>query len=502
MHAISPSLPRQRSLIVAAAGGVLTALSVPPFGWWPLAFVGIALLVRAADGAGLRRRFALGALFGLVLYGISLWWMTSFSLPGGLFVAGLEATFTGAGLALAGRRNSFVGVPIGLVAADSLRSLWPFGGLPLGGIDLGQADGPLARSVAFGGRLLLIGLTAAVGASLALLIRRRPAPAVAVAGLVVLMGALTIVLPDGTHAHGTRRVAIVQGGGPRGQRASDQGTIRAYQAHLDATASITKKVDLILWPEDIVDVPVLSSAPQLADLQAIVRSHRATLIVGVIEDDGPKNFLNQAIVILPDGTIGERFEKVRRVPYGEFFPLRSIIEGWGLAHLPARDAVPGTKPGIIHTPAGTFAIAISYEGFFADRTRGGVRSGGEAILIPTNASSYTTMQVPTQQIAAARLRSLEMGRWVAQAAPTGLSVVLNERGQQLTRSVVEQQQVLVATIGMRTGLTPYARTNDVPMIAVFVFGIAFGWWPRRRAAQRGPRAGGIRALARVHAANQ
>ena len=125
MHVIRPSPPRRRSLLLAAIGGALTTLSVPPFGWWPLAFAGIALLVLAADGAGLRRRFALGALFGLVLYGISLWWMTSFSLPGGLFVAALEATFTGVGLALAGRRSSFVCVPIGLVAADSLRSLWP-----------------------------------------------------------------------------------------------------------------------------------------------------------------------------------------------------------------------------------------------------------------------------------------------------------------------------------------------------------------------------------------
>ena len=81
-------------------------------------------------------------------------------------------------------------------------------------------------------------------------------------------------------------------------------------------------------------------------------------------------------------------------------------------------------------------------------------------------------------------------------------MVLDERGRQLARSVVEQRQVLVATIAMRTGLTLYARTNDVPMVAVFVFGIVFGWWPRRRAEPRGPRAGGIRALARVHAANQ
>jgi apolipoprotein N-acyltransferase len=487
---------------MAAAGGLLTSLSVPPFGWWPLAFAGIGLLVLVADGGGVRRRFALGSLFGLLLYAISLWWMTSFSLPGGLFVAALEAAFTGIGLALAGRRSPYVCVPVGLVAADALRSLWPFGGLPLGGIDLGQADGPLARSVAFGGRLLLVGLTAAAGAALALLVRGRTRPAAGVAALIAIIGALTTVLPDGTHASGTRRIAVVQGGGPRGQRASDQGTVRAYRSHLAATATITQPVDLILWPEDIVDVPVLSSSAQLVDLQTIARDHHATLVAGVIEDDGPKNFLNQAVVILPDGTVGERFEKVRRVPYGEFFPLRSIIEGWGLATLPTRDAVPGTKPGIIRTPAGPFAIAISYEGFFDDRTRVGVRKGGQAIVIPTNASSYRTMQVPTQQVAAARLRALESGRWVAQAAPTGLSAVLDERGRQRARSVVERRQVLIEDVGLRTGLTPYGHTNDAPMIALLLLGIVLGWIPRRASAPRGPRPGGIRALARVHAANQ
>ncbi len=114
-------------------------------------------------------------------------------------------------------------------------------------------------------------------------------------------------------------------------------------------------------------------------------------------------------MITPDGRIGDRFDKVRRVPYGEYFPFRGLIEGLGVP-LPASDAVAGRGPGVLRTPHGTFAVLISYEGFFDDRSRGGVRAGGEVVLLPTNTASYTSSMVPTQQLAAARLRARETGR--------------------------------------------------------------------------------------------
>lgn len=472
---------QRRAIAIAAGGGALTSLSVPPFGWWPLGFVGVALLVFAAgERPSVRRRFGLGAAFGFGLYAISLWWMTSFSLPGGLFVIGLEAAFTGLGLFLVGRANPLITVPVGIVLADALRCLWPFGGLPLGGIDLGQANGPLARLVAFGGRLLLIGVVAAGGSILVLLLRRRLAAAALSGGVLVTICVLSIVIPDGTHSIGSLRVAAVQGGGPRGLRASDQGGIRAYRAHIAATAAITEPVDLILWPEDIVAVSTLTGSKELRDLRRIAKRTAATLVVGVVEDGPPRRFINEAVVITPDGVITDRFEKVRRVPYGEFFPFRSLIERWHLADLPARDAIAGTKVGVVRTPVGIFAIAISYEGFFDDRARGGVRAGGRALLIPTNAASYTKSQVPTQQVAAARLRALETGRWVVQAAPTGPSAMIDARGRVLEHSALGEQAVLRATITLRRGLTPYARTNDAPALALTGIALLFAERARRR----------------------
>ena len=488
---------------MAAVGGVLTTLSVPPFGFWPLAIVGIALLAWAIVNAGPRRRLLLGFIFGAALYVPSLWWMTAFSLPGGIFVGVLEAVITAVGLLVVSRRHTSVTLPVGLVAADVLRSLWPFGGLPLGGIDLGQANGPFAPVVTFGGRLGLVAITAVCGVVLAALVQavgeirfhlqpvgeqgrwRGARSAILALGSVVIISAVATIAPDGTKQIGTKMVAGVQGGGPRGTRKSEQGTLRAYQRNIDATATLNDRVDLIVWPENVVDAPVFAGSSQLRDLGKITADHNAPLIAGLTEDGPTKNsFRNQSVLINVDGTIGMRFEKVRRVPYGEYFPFRTFIGRF--ATLPEREAVAGSKPGFLKTPIGPFAVTISYEGFFDDRARGGVRAGGQALLIPTNASSYVTTQVPTQQVAAAQLRALETKRWVVQVAPTGRSAIVNPKGQVIRRSVLSAAEVLVAKIGMRTGFTPYVRFNDLPILLLGCLVLAACWIADLRKYRRRP----------------
>ena len=221
-------------------------------------------------------------------------------------------------------------------------------------------------------------------------------------------------------------------------------------------------MDLILWPENTVSVERFAGSTEERTLQRIARDRGATITAGVVEGAGPEHFRNAQIAWGPDGARVDRFDKVRRVPYGEYFPFRSRIERWGLADLPARDATAGSGPGILRTPAGPMAVAISYEGFFDDRSRGGVRAGGEALLIPTNASSFTDAHVPSQQLAAARLRARETGRWTAQAAPTGFSAVIDHRGRLLEHTDLRERAVIVRTIDRRTGFTPYVRSTTPP----------------------------------------
>jgi apolipoprotein N-acyltransferase len=473
---------RRRALLLALIGGLATTASVPPFGWWPLGIVGIGLLAAALHGTTWRRRLVIGLVWGVALYGPSLWWMTQFSLPGGVIVALLQTAHVGVAMTLV-RTHTKVAlaftVPAAIVAHDATRSLWPFGGLPLGGIDLGQAAGPLAPVVGWGGRLGLILVTSMLGCGLWLVTQHRARNharmgAAFVVGCCVLT-VLCRVVPNGTHPFRSMRVAAVQGGGPRGQRATEANADRTYRAHLAATATLREKVDLVLWPEDVFDVAQLRLSRTEADLANVARRTSAIFLPGGVEDVGTGGFRNFSVVFEPNGFRGNSYQKVRRVPYGEYFWARSLIEKYNLAPIPARDAVAGKGPGVVRTKTGTFAIAISYEGFFDDRSRGGVRAGGEALLIPTNASSYRTAQIPSQQIAAARLRARETGRWVVQAAPTGFSGVLDDRGRLLVRSRLGEQRVLVQTIWRRRGLTPYARWNDVPALMSAALCALAGW---------------------------
>ena len=47
----------------------------------------------------------------------------------------------------------------------------------------------------------------------------------------------------------------------------------------------------------------------------------------------------------PDGQLASRYDKVRRVPFGEYMPLRGLLKALGApTYLVPRDALPGTGP--------------------------------------------------------------------------------------------------------------------------------------------------------------
>jgi apolipoprotein N-acyltransferase len=212
-------------------------------------------------------------------------------------------------------------------------------------------------------------------------------------------------------------------------------------------------------------------------------------MVGVTEDDGPEHFKNAQIVVLPDGSLGGRYDKVRIVPFGEWLPLRSIIElvpGQRTDDV-SRDAIAGDGPAVLNTPQGPVAVAISWEIFFGGRVRDGVGHGGQVVVNPTNGSSYTGTILQTQQIASSRLRALESGRWVVQAAPTGFSAFVTPDGTVLDRSRISETAVQTHTVERREGDTWYGRIGDKPVVAIALVVLAGAMLlARRRPGRPGP----------------
>jgi len=481
---------------MAPLGGLLVAASLPPWGVWPLAFAGVAVFETSLGHAVSRRARALhGWLFALAWLLPGMAWMWFLTAPGYLIATALFAGFH-AVAAIAAPQGPWrvLGRPAAHTLAEVLRFCFPFGGVPLASLAIGQAASPFVDVARLGGTILLSWFVFQVGFALAgpspvvpALARKRGVTAKGEwHGVIALTAALLVWLvgavSPGAHAVGAAaplRIAIVQGGGPQGTHAIDTPAGEVLQRHLDATSGIAPgSVDMVLWPENVIDVDRFEDSDQLRQVAAQAARLGVPFVVGITEDtpDG-RNFLNAQVVLTPEGDVVSRYDKVRRVPFGEYMPWRGFLGAIGApTNLVPRDAVAGTDPALLELPDGTrMAVAISWEVFFGGRVNEGVQAGGEFIVNPTNGSSYTWTILQTQQVASSRLRAVEQDRWVAQAAPTGFSAFVSPDGEVQQRTGVSEQKVVIGTVELREGRTWYSYLHGLTWVVVMVLVLAGAW---------------------------
>ncbi len=456
--------------------GLAIVASIPPWGWWPMAFVGIAILDRLIADQPPKVRFGRTWLVAAVWLSIGMVWMWDMTPPGYLVAVALYAGYFAVAAALVppgrGRR---LGLPAAFTLAEALRWSFPFGGVPLATLPQGQIGGPLGSVVTIAGPLLLVAVTVVVGQALASATSREHRPAGIAVVVVVVTLVLAAVVPT-PRVVGTLDVAVVQGGGPQRTRDSLAGREVVFQAHLDASELIETPVDLVLWPENVIHGGEdFAESERFVALSELARRLDAPLVVGVVESSPPDRFYNASVVIDADGEIVDRYDKVRRVPFGEVTPFRSLLQRIAGDTIQGRDAIPGTGPAIVDTTVGPMSVAISWEVFFAGRVREGVELGGEVVLNPTNGASYWLTIIQSQQVASSRLRARETGRWVLQAAPTGFSAVIDPEGDVRQRTKVSEQAVLHATVERRVGNTWAVSLGDRPPIAAAMVLLVAAW---------------------------
>ena len=478
-------LQHRRPVVAAVLGGLLVGASLPPVGIWPLALAGIAAIDWATRDASVAARFLRGWLAGVALLGPTTWWMRELTLPGWVVATFLLGALLGAALAaVPPGTGRWVALPGAWVLFEAGRGRWPFGGVPLSTLAVGQVAGPLAPLARVGGGLLVGAVTVTAAVAVAAVVRRRPRAALAAGGAVAAAVGLAAVAPGGVGMGRWLAVDVVQGGGPQGTHAVDTDAADVVERHLAASRAARQDADLVVWPEDVVDVDAPFEASdegrQVAELSGRLGG---VLVAGVVEQSGDR-FTNEAVAFA-NGQVIDRVGKQRRVPFGEYVPFRSLIEPLAPAALPRRDAVVGRGPAVLETPAGRLGVVISWEVFFSDRARDAIGNGGQLLLNPTNGSSFTGTQVQSQQVASSRLRAIETGRWLLQAAPTGFSAVIDPEGRVLQRTGVSERAVLRADVELRRGRTWAVAYGDWPALALATSLVAVGWTlDRRRALQR------------------
>jgi apolipoprotein N-acyltransferase len=141
-----------------------------------------------------------------------------------------------------------------------------------------------------------------------------------------------------------------------------------------------------------------------------------------------------------------------------------------LAHLwswSGLSAVGGLQPGqpnrLLSRPAGPIGVAICYE--IADGTAlaRASREGAGWLLASANLDPYPAL-LQAQFLALARLRAIETGRWLVSAANTGPSVLVDAAGRLRDRLPAGRNGSAVFSLRPRSQLTPYDRWGEAPLL--------------------------------------
>ncbi len=517
-----------RGLAMAALGGLATETAFPDRSWWPMAYVGIALLLlalrRASPGGG----FLTGGVFGLAFFLPHLWWANeAVGQPiGWLVLSVMEAAAVGGfGVAwvvvsrssyLRGRSGAQVAAAAVLwVAVEQLRGRVPFGGFPWGLLAFSQTDAPLLRLASLGGAPLVSAAVVVVGGLLAnavVLVRDGGVRSVAtgrvlVAAVAVVVGSGAVPLGTSPQA-GTLTVGAVQGNVPApGADASTQAR-RVAGNHVSGTQDLLRKVDpggldVVLWPESSSDIDPRTDRVLGEAVDAVARAAGVPILLGTQRFEPPVRY-NDYIVWLPGVGVTDTYTKQHPVPFGEYVPYRSLFRRLSPdIDRVSTDMVAGTRIGLVEVPISRLGrqvpitVAICFEVAYDRLIRESVVAGGELIVIPTNNASFGLTRESTQQLAMSRFRAVEHGRAVVQISTVGVSGMIAPDGSLVERTGLFTAEQMVAALPLRTSLTLADRLGRWPgglidsAAAVLLVGAQVDALRRRRAARvatggRGP----------------
>jgi apolipoprotein N-acyltransferase len=179
---------------------------------------------------------------------------------------------------------------------------------------------------------------------------------------------------------------------------------------------------------------------------------------------GEDTHYNAAFQLQPDGSTAAVYRKIHLVPFGEFVPLADVLTFFP----PLVQTLAGFAPftpgdSMIMLPVGSHraSTAICYEVVYPSLVRDAVRQGSELLTTITNDAWYGHSSAPFQHFAMASMRAIEHGRYMARAANTGISGVIDPYGRVVAESAIFEQVGLVQEVRFLTGGTMYTAIGDL-----------------------------------------
>ncbi len=492
-------LLRRKRLMLAFAFGAISSLGFAPWDIWPLMLVGLAgLMWLTVQPATLRQALMTGWTFGFGHFLVGMYWLAQAfqyqsDLPvwSGWIAVVLLAVYLAlypAFVVMAAR--GFAASPTALVFAFSafwmlsewLRGIF-FSGFPWNPVGAAALEMPgLAQMAAVIGAFGLSGLVCLFAGGLWLLISKSTQlRGIAVLGIVALAATGGFIAALGTSPVSSVRLNIVQANIGQDEKWSDDGVAHAIDTYMTLSPAPFAGPRLLIWPEAAIP-DLLDEMPRARAMIATRLGRDDLLLLGALkairdEDGAAIAARNSLFVLDPNGDIVARYDKKHLVPFGEFLPMRTLLEAIGLARLApgALDFWPGpgarTLPLAGHSPVGPL---ICYEVIFGGEVVDGADRPNWLLNISNDA--WFAGAGAHMHLAQARLRAIEEGLPMARSTPTGISAVIDPRGRVTASLPRGAAGVLDARLPEPLGATIFARGGlwTSLLFCALLLGIAIG----------------------------
>lgn len=479
-----PARPEHRlwQLLAALVAGALLSFAFAPYSVWPLALLLPALMMFLWQDTSARQATLLGFVFGVGHFGAGTWWLyisvhdygpapiwlTLLVLLSLILLMSCWYALLGFVVArflpASGALRLLVGMPALWLLVEWARG-WVISGFPWLSLGYSLDATPLAPIAPVLG---VYGLSAVLllgsGALVALL---RGSTALRIASLVVLVLPWPVALllhrvHWTTPAGAPLTVAVLQGAVSQDIKwlQENHEPIRNLYRGLNSQALGAK---LIVWPESALTDLANSVPDYLSDRYFEARNRGSDLVLGLVRaDERGEKYYNSVLVL---GEDPRWYDKRHLVPFAEYFPVPSFVRSWlRLMSLPYDNFTAGTDNQGAYSVGGTsIALTICYEDAFGSAQLAALDQARVLVNV-TNDGWFGHSAARYQHFQISRMRALEVGRPLLRAANDGVSALVDADGTIIAQAPEYRPAVLSGTVQPRSGLTPYARLGNWPVL--------------------------------------
>lgn len=232
-------------------------------------------------------------------------------------------------------------------------------------------------------------------------------------------------------------LALVQTGWEQGMK-WDEGNVQFAKERLfELTESAAAEgAHLVIWPETAW--PHMGMRRRPKDSRAIgklARRLQVDILASSIEE-GPQGWFNSVSLVGGNGRFEAEYKKRRLAPFAEYIPLPSQVEYTLREMAPFKDVspyLPGEEMVVMESSGERYGVLVCYESMIAEPTEE-LSEFVDFIVVVTNDAPFRWEAPKEAHFRSAILRAIEFEVPVFQAANTGVTGIIDSKGQVLART--------------------------------------------------------------------